>query len=249
MEQPYFYAPPEKIKDDLIELPAAESRHARTVLRLTAGSPVVVVDGLGLAYRGEIIRSKKTEPVVVRVHRTVRNLGEPTVQLKLAAGLSTGSKFDSVVQKGTELGVSRFVPLLCEKGIVRLDDPSRVQRRTSRLEKVALAAMKQCRRSYRPSISPPVKINILLNEIDAEETKLCFNPGERAESLDLIDWNSVGERITLLVGPESGFAPAEMTEIRQAGFVEVGLGHRILRTETAAPIACALVMHSLGELK
>jgi len=248
MEVPYFYAPPDKI-NDLIELPVAESRHARKVLRLTAGSPVVVVDGLGMAYRGEINRTRKSDPVVVRVHRLVRNLGEPSVCLKLAAGLSVGSKFDTVVQKGTELGVSRFVPLLCEKGIVRLDDPNRVQRRTTRLEKVALAAMKQCRRSYRPSISPPVKIDILLNEIDAEETKLCFNPSDTGSSLDSVDWGGVGERITLMVGPESGFSPAEMTVIRQAGFIEVGLGHRVLRTETAAPVACALVMHSLGELK
>jgi len=101
MEVPYFYAPPDKI-NDLIELPVAESRHARKVLRLTAGSPVVVVDGLGMAYRGEINRTRKSDPVVVRVHRLVRNLGEPSVCLKLAAGLSVGSKFDKHKQVHAE---------------------------------------------------------------------------------------------------------------------------------------------------
>lgn len=249
MELPIFYCPPERRRDDTIELPANESHHAVSVMRLSQGDRVLVVDGVGAAYRGEVARIVGRKKVEVRLHLEIRNFGEPAVVLTLAAGLSVGSKFDTVVQEGTELGVKRFVPIISERSKVKLDDPKKASAKTRRLERVALAAIKQCRRSYRPDISLPVSFAEYMKQADSEDPKLIFQPGDRVPSLEQIPIDAQTKRITVLVGPESGFTPDEVDLAGKAGFVLVSLGPRILRTETAGPVACALVMNMLGELR
>lgn len=248
MEPPLFFAPIDNIDGDQIQLPATEAHHAVDVLRLKTGALVVVVDGLGTAYRGELrIESKKT--ALVNVLAPVRNFGEPDCRLTLAAGLSVGFKFDEVVDKGTQLGVSRFVPLVTGKSKVKMEDARRIGLKTNRLEKVALAAMKQCRRSFRPEIVAPMSITNYLNQIDRESFKVICHPNGQTQSLAGLFPAEPPKRVTLLVGPEAGFTDDEVALARSKGFVELSLGPRILRTETAGPVICALVMEHLGELR
>lgn len=243
---PVLYAPPEAITDGLITLSATEAHHAATVMRLEVGEPVTVVDGLGIAYDGEI-RSVEKKSATVAVRAIVRNYGEPFVRLTLAAGMSAGEKFDTIVEKGTEVGVSRFVPIISEKSRVKFDDEKRITNRVERLEKVALAAMKQCRRSYRPDISQPLTFREYLQESVDAELKLLFHPTEKAISISALKPEGVLKRVAVLVGPESGFSATEVSLALDAGFTSVHLGRRILRAETAGPVAVALVMHVLGE--
>lgn len=248
MEPPIFFAPPEYIHDDQIQLPAAESHHATDVLRLRSGALVLVVDGLGTAYRGELrVESKKS--TIVSVLAQVRNFGEPGCRLTLVAGQSAAFKFDEVVDKGTQLGVSRFVPLITEKSKVKLEDARRVSLKTARLEKVALAAMKQCRRSLRPEIVSPMTFARYLQQIDRDSLKLLFHPAHEACALSDFLPAEIPRRITLMVGPEAGFSSEEVRLACAKGFTAVSLGPRILRTETAGPVVCALVMEHLGELR
>ena len=248
MNAPFFYAPPENFSDQIVRLPADESRHLSKVLRLKPPAIITVVDGQGLACRAEVAAAGKTG-VTARIHSRQRNLGEPVVQLTLAAGLSVGTKFDTVVEKGTELGVRRFVPVISEKSKVNLDEPRRVTSRVRRWEKVALAAMKQCRRSYRPDIAQPVSLAEYLKQIDPDDLNLILHPSPHAQPLAISPEMSDARRVSLLVGPESGFSPDEVEEALEVGFSAVSLGDRILRTETAGPVACALVMQALGELR
>jgi len=249
MELPIFYCPPELRRDDIVQLPDEEGHHALSVMRLTQADRVIVVDGVGTAYRGEIARIVGGKKVEVRLHLEIRNFGEPAVVLTLVAGLSVGSKFDTVVQEGTELGVKRFVPIISERSKVKLDDPKKASAKIRRLERVALAAIKQCRRSYRPDISLPVSFAEYMKQADSEDLKLIFQPGDRVPSLEQIRVDAQTKRITALVGPESGFTPDEADLAGKAGFISISLGPRILRTETAGPVACALVMNMLGELR
>jgi len=248
MDLPIFYAPPENIIEDTITLPVAEGRHAVKVMRLSKGDLVKVVDGLGTAYRGEI-RTVGPKAVVVYIHSRLRNFGEPSFRLTLAAGMSAGEKFDIIVEKGTELGVKRFVPVISAKSKVKLDESRRIKNRITRLERVALAAMKQCRRSYRPDISAPVTFAEYLNQYDSEALNLLFAPDKTALPLERVDVNPDLKRINLLVGPESGFSPDEIEMAVKVGFKPVSLGPRILRTETAGPMVCALIMYLMGELR
>lgn len=248
MEYPLFFAPPENLADGLIHLPAAEARHAVTVMRLKPPALVIVVDGLGTAYRGELVSATRRK-VMIRVHSEQRNFGEPTVRVTLAAGLSTGGKFDTVVQNGTELGVKRFVPIVAEKSKVRLDDPKRARARVNRLERVALAAIKQCHRAYRPEIALPTTLIDFLREQDNVSLKLMFHQSAEAQPIETVDMDKTTKRVTLLIGPESGFSNEEACLAVEAGFIPISLGQRILRTETAGPAAVALVMQRLGEFR
>ena len=215
-------------------------------MRLKRSSLVVVVDGLGTSYRSELVHvtSKK---VTARVHAEQRNFGEPGVRLTLASGLSAGHKFDTTVEKGTELGVKRFVPILAERSKVRMDDPKRAGSRVKRLERVALAAMKQCRRSYRPDIALPTDFSAFLLEQEEDDLKLLFHPASQATALAQVDLAPNPKRVTVLIGPESGFSDDEVDHACAAGFRPVAIGERILRTETAGPVAVALLLQRLGE--
>jgi len=247
MLPPVFYVPPDRIENNTATLPSDEAKHAVRVMRLSVGAMIIVVDGLGTAYRAELTAASPRK-VTARFHATVRDFGEANVHLTLAAGLSAGTRFDSVVQRGTELGVKRFVPLVTEKSKVVIADPRRARSRVTRLEKVALAAMKQCRRSIIPSIALPTTFDDFLSEHDTETTALVFHTGKQAGRFDDIFLDSQTRRITLLVGPEAGFTDDEAVRAIEAGFSPVSLGPRVLRTETAGPVVTALVMARLGEL-
>ncbi|MGD8922875.1 MAG: 16S rRNA (uracil(1498)-N(3))-methyltransferase [Candidatus Zixiibacteriota bacterium] len=248
MEPPIFFAPPENVDGERITLPPDESHHLSAVLRLKQSAIVVVVDGLGMAYRCEVVANDRSS-ATVHIHTQLRNFGEPAVRLTLAAGMSVGSKFDIVVEKGTELGVKRFVPIISEKSKIKFEDQRRAARRVARLEKVALAAMKQCRRSYRPDITTPTSVAGFLEETDHGSLNLVFHPSPKAVPLSDIEFDSQTKRASLLVGPESGFSNGEVDLAVQAGFRVVSLGPRILRAETAGPVVSALVMQALGELR
>ena len=244
---PLFHAPPELWEIDEISLPESEAHHARRVLRLPRGSLVIVIDGHGRACRGELV--PRGRGASVRPLGELRNYGEPSVRLTLAAGLSAGHKFDITVEKATELGVRRIVPLVCAKSKVKLTDSRRASARITRLERVALAAAKQCRRAYRPDIALPLGLQEFLDGSDADDLKLIFVTGRRGETLSEMLTRGSVSRVTLLVGPESGLTAEEVDAALEAGYHPVTLGDRILRTETAGPIACALVMYELGELR
>lgn len=249
MDAPIFYAPPEAIDGDHIELPKAESHHAVAVMRLKRADMVIVVDGLGQACRGEIDRIGRGKNVGVLVHARLRNFGEPIVRVTLAAGLSVGSKLDTIVQKATELGIKRFVPILSERSRVKLEDTKRAASKIKRLEKVAMAATKQCRRSYRPEIADPISYQSFVNEMDPAAANLIFHPSDSAASLGACLPDENVSRVTLLVGPEAGFSEEEVASAVAAGYHLVSMGRRVLRSETAAPVACALAMAHLGELR
>ncbi len=247
MEPPVFYAPPESKSDDTIILPSDEAKHAFAVMRLRAGAIVCVVDGLGTGYRGEIVSATKAK-VSIRIHSEQRNFGEPNVRVTLAAALSVGTKPDSIIARSTELGVKRFVPLLSEKSKIQLDDPKRAASKVKRLRRVAMAAMKQCRRSYCPEIAMPIAFNEMIKQAEDNDVNILFHPGVMAKPFDTLKISDDCRRVLIITGPESGFSDTEIERAQEAGYNIISLGSRVLRTETAAPVALALVMARLGEL-
>ncbi|HWR83579.1 MAG TPA: 16S rRNA (uracil(1498)-N(3))-methyltransferase [Candidatus Deferrimicrobium sp.] len=247
MPPPVFYCPPDLRRGNLLELPLDENHHAANVLRLRQGEPVVVVDGMGMAYEGEIYQAAASNAVKVKITSEIPNFGEPVLDITLAAGLSAGFKFDTVVEKGTELGVKRFVPIVSERSRIKLVDTLTSAGRIRRIERVALAAMKQCRRSFRPEVLRPVTLDQFLPQADSNSLRLVFHPSPDAVLFGHLKIEASSRSAILLVGPESGFSPEEVALACDAGFIMVRLGPRILRTETAGPVACALVMQLLGE--
>ncbi len=248
MATPLFFAPPEAVQGESIILPKTEAHHARTVLRLKKNSQVIVVDGLGKAFRGTIAIMSSRKDTIVEIQNEIRGFGEPVADVTLAAGLSEGFKFDEVIQKGTELGIRKFVPLVTEKSKIKMTAAAKFDNKLKRLKRVALGAMKQSRRSFCPTIQPIINYRDFIYSEGEDSCKIIFHPVIQRIQTDTAKLVKNCKEVTILIGPEAGFTDAEVETALEKGFTAMSMGQRILRTENASPIACALVMYWLGEL-
>lgn len=246
MSRHRFYAPPTSIEHDRITLDADESHHLRQVLRLRPGATVWVFDGQGTEY---VCRLEGFDRAQAQL--TVLEQAQPAVEsplaLTLAQGLSKGEKFDLIIQKATELGVRRIVPLITAHTAssgVRSVSPSRLQR----WRRIALEATKQCGRTRLTDITPPREWRQFLLELPKPALLFSERRG-RSLSDQLLSWENDEPAICLLVGPEGGWQDGEVEAAEVAGAVPVSLGPRILRTETAAIVAVGLVQYLWGDLK
>ena len=248
MRVPRIFVDAELRCGSLLELPQAPARYVHRVLRLSAGAPLSLFNGLGGEYEGQLDRAAKSRLWVrVGAHRTEDH--EPERELGLAQAVSRGAKMDYAIQKAVELGVSWIQPLVAERSVVRLDH----QRAPSRLEHwrgVARSACEQCGRNRVPSIRPVREVAEWVAEppgahCDSAATRLVLDPGA-ATSIGRAP--AVGRQIRMLVGPEGGLTVDELAAAERAGFQPVHLGPRILRTETAAVAAITIIQLLWGDL-
>jgi len=245
-----FFVPPEAISGDQVSLEGDLASRLSRVLRLKPGAAVVLLDGSGLEYDA---RLEKVGPRQVTAAVVGRRAGrpEPEVRLVLYQSLVKGERFDWVLEKGTELGVAAFVPLLSRRNVVR-PVPGR-SGRPDRWQRVVREAAEQCGRSVLPEVLPAQRFEDALSA--AADLRLLPWEGEDALGLATAlrrarpDLEAL-ERptVAVLIGPEGGFAAEEVALAREAGAQVVSLGRRILRSETAGIAAAAAVLYELGEL-
>jgi 16S rRNA (uracil1498-N3)-methyltransferase len=248
-----FYAPPSAFSSELdsVNLASDEARHLRDVLRLKRGDEVYVFDGGGKEFqcRVEDIRRDSAQLKVVGEVAPARP--ESPMALTLAIALLKGEKFDLVVQKATELGVSRVVPVITRHADIRLRDESDAAKRVARWQRIALEAAKQSGRAVVPEVDGPVAFASLIETTAAAGmSRLLFS--ERAgQSLTEAakDIPEKVNRMTVLVGSEGGWADEELAEARDARWIIVTLGGRTLRAETAAITVTALIQHIYGDFR
>jgi len=244
---PVFYTSPELVNDDTLRIEGEEARHISRVMRFGPGDAVEVVDGRGNGFRTEIVTIGKKK-VECKILTRTRRAGEPDNFVTLASGLSTGSKFDEIILRGTELGVSRFIPLITEKSKIKTLDSSAEKRRLSRWQNVAIAALKQSGRSIVPEIVPPLEYPNLYERVENPGRLLLFDPAGE-DNLSGFTPSAEIANYTVIIGPESGFSPAELNLAREKNVSIFSLGKRILRTENAGPSIVAVLMHILGEFR
>jgi 16S rRNA (uracil1498-N3)-methyltransferase len=229
-----FYVEPSHFAGDTLTLVGDEHRHLVRVLRAEAGDRIAVVDGAGGSYDA-VITSIGRDTVRCAVERSVPRRNELPVAVTLGAALlKNPGRFDAIIEKATELGASRIIPLRTERVIGRAS-------KAARWEGLALAAMKQCGRCVLPAIAPPAELDVLFEGAPAGAVKLI--PHERAaqpigEALS----GHAGADIVVCIGPEGGFTEGEIGRAIAAGFVPVRLGIRRLRADTAAIAALSVVM-------
>jgi 16S rRNA (uracil1498-N3)-methyltransferase len=234
------FVPPEQIAE-LVRLDPSQSRHLELVLRLEPGEEVEVFDGKGSTWAARIELKG-----VLRLG--ARKSPEPGgADVWLAQGLAKGERLDLVVQKATELGATRILPLAVERSVVRLDQ-ERAGRRIARLQRIAQEAARQSGRSDVPEVDPPCTLADLggLLRADPGRHGLLLDPDE--QNLRLSQAARGASRLLLAVGPEGGFTAGERAQAAEAGFALVGLGRRILRTETAGLAALSIIQHLAGDL-
>jgi 16S rRNA (uracil1498-N3)-methyltransferase len=218
--------------------------HIARVLRLAPGDPLTLFDGRGGEYAAHIEALRKGAVVVMVGERSATER-ESSLSLTLAQGVSRGERMDWVVQKATELGVSGIVPLFTERSVVRLD-ARQSERKLRHWQAIAVAACEQSGRNKVPEIAAPLALDDYLRRgSEVRATRLLLSPTGESTIGDL---PAPDGAVMVLIGPEGGLAESEQRAARQAGFVAVRLGPRILRTETAAVATLALLQHRFGDL-
>jgi 16S rRNA (uracil1498-N3)-methyltransferase len=233
--------------DELAEGPrvltGAGFHHLVHVLRARAGDTVVLFDGRGSEAEARVVRLWPTE-LLLQVGE-VRRAGRAPVAVGLLVALLKGEKMDWVVQKATELGTARIVPVAAANAVVKLDEARGASRR-ERWERIAREAARQCGRADVPEIAEVVPFAEAL--AGATGWRLLLDERERGVSLRTLVPAPPPRAVTVAVGPEGGFTPDEVAAGRAAGFAPCGLGPRVLRAETAAIAALAVVGFVVGDL-
>ena len=229
-----------------LTLPASAAGHLTRVLRLRSKAAVTLFNGLGGEYAATIeqVRGSKVT-VAVGDHQAIER--ESPFPLTLAQGVSRGERMDLVVQKATELGVSRLVPVLTERSVVRLDE-QQSDRKSSHWRAIAIAACEQCGRNRLPEVALPAPLRELLREPVGGSVRLLLSPAAARRIEDVPRPESGASGVTVLIGPEGGLSEEEHAQALAAGFVAVNLGPRVLRTETAAIAALTLLQREFGDL-
>jgi len=240
----FFYAPPAQINDDYIELTGDEHAHCARVLRKTPGDALTVVDGAGHAFDG-VISGVEKQRTLVRITKLREAVGEPKARLTLAQAVPKGNRFDWLIEKGTEVGVSAFIPLRCERS-----ETTAGENKCERWRRLALAAMKQSCRSVLPAIEAEKSFDEICAAAAGYDFAILAHP-VRAKSLQkiLTPYFMRPVRGLLLIGPEGGFTEAELEMASAAGIPFFSLGLRRLRAETAGLTAAIVVFSTLGELE
>ena len=197
-------------------------------------------DGAGREFRARVAQARRDFAELDLDEEIAPARPESPLQLTLAVALLKGEKFDLVVQKATELGVTKIVPLITRYADIKLRDESDASKRVARWQRIALEAAKQSGRAVVPKIENPTSFESVLSP-----SHLCLLFSEKAgHGLTQIDTDTV----TAIIGSEGGWSDEELDQARTAGAQIVTLGGRILRAETAAITVAALLQHRFGDL-
>jgi 16S rRNA (uracil1498-N3)-methyltransferase len=277
MSRRRFYASPDNINDSDITLAIDETHHLTHVLRMTPGDQAFVFDGCGHEYKCTF-QGIKDNHAHLELNEVLSDVVESPLQLTLAQALAKGEKFDFIIQKVTELGVSRIVPLITRYAEIKLDD-DQVERRLERWRRISLEALKQCGRRRLAEITAPQTLPKFLDSvthadvahaagrnvaqaaslrIESRETSgrklaacatlLLFSEKGGAAITEVLSEMPAPRAVIALVGPEGGWSQNEIELLTARGAKPVSLGPRLLRTETAAIVALTLIQHLKGDL-
>jgi len=227
-----------------LQLNAEQARYIGKVLRLRVGDPVTVFNGQGGEFAATAEALGKNSAVLLIGEQSAVATESP-LKVHLVQGTSRGDRMDLVVQKATELGVKRISPVLTEYGVVKLD-AARAAKRRAHWQSVAESACEQSGRTRPPLVDEPMALNAWFGARTKEaDTDLILRPGAATTLASLA---APVTKVCLLIGPEGGFSDSEYEDAEVAGFNAVSLGPRILRTETAAIAAIAVMQSRWGDL-
>ena len=247
---PRFFVDQSQIEGTEIVLRGDDAHHVARSLRMAVGDELTVCDREGVEYLCRILRFEEDREVLAEILQKRETGNEPPCRIRLFQALPKGDKLDTVIQKAVECGALEIVPFESERCVVRLK-PEAEERKTERRQKIAAEAAKQCGRSVLPTVHETVSFSEMLSM--ALESQLCLfcYEGEGTEPLGRVLRKSLAEceapSVSVIIGSEGGFSPAEAQRAEDAGMRMVGLGNRILRTETASSfvLACLCLVTEL----
>ena len=238
-----IFLPPEKIFRDKAIIDGTDVKYLTHVLRSSLGDEITLLDGTGKGYKGKIASINKNK-IEVQIKEAIKMETESSIDITLAQGIPKAEKMEIVIQKTTELGIKNIVPLITQRSVVKTKSPVRLER----WAKIAISSAQQSGRSKVPLIDGITGYREFLSH-GFSGTGLIFYEGENKRGLkELLRGLKSVKEITFLIGPEGGFTNEEVELATRRGFTPVGLGPRILRTETAAITALSILQYELGDI-
>jgi 16S rRNA (uracil1498-N3)-methyltransferase len=225
------------------DLPAAAALHLAKVLRARSGDGLVLFSGDGREFAA-VIESVRGSRVTVAVGEAREVDRESPLAVTLVQCVARADRMDVIVQKATEMGVARIVPVLSRRGVVRLD-AAQADAKAAHWRAIAVSACEQCGRNRLPQIAAPRRLIDYLGEPAPRVPRLVLEPQSAAPQPP----GDIGSAVEIAIGPEGGFDDAELDAFRVCGFSPVRLGPRVLRTETAAIAALAWLQSRYGDLE
>ena len=255
---PRFFVEPWQIAGESVQISGEELVHLARVLRLTPGSTVTICDGTGQEYR-TVLKEILPEMAVAQIVQRMPSTVEPRVKITLVQGIPKADKMDFIIQKGTELGISEFLPVFTERTVVQLSG-AKALRRAERWQRIAKEAAKQSQRAIIPKVHSAITWQECLTRYrEKTRGRLGLFPWEklageestgsglRSVWADTLKQSDVRD-IWVFIGPEGGWSEREAEEAAAMGIAALSLGSRILRTETAGIVAAALILYEAGDL-
>ncbi len=233
----------EPFSGDTARVVGQDAHHISRVLRMRVGEELRLCDGNGTDYVCRIDSITDGEVVAQVLYRTPTE-SEPSVKVTLYQGLPKSEKMDLIVQKCVEIGIARVVPVSMARSIVKLSAAEGTKKQ-ARWQKIATSAAEQSGRGIVPEVTEPLSFKQLLSAVRSENAITFYEGGGRPLA-ELV--NTETESVSLIIGPEGGFDPGEIEQLKEAGAHVATLGKRILRCETAPLVALAVVMQLTGNM-
>jgi len=261
--RPRFYVPDLDPAAASVPLPEDEAEHLGRVLRLGIGAEIEIFDGRGGLWRAEVVAAGKRS-AAVRAIAPVPPAPEIGLPLALVISVLKADKMDDVVRDAVMLGVTGICPVVSDRSEISLSTVERSQR-VARWQRIAVSSAKQCGRAVVPIVAPACTIASYLATPGSEVRLICVEPSADVDSVGLPSSNSVGPPFTggrvlpvqaiakpasahVIVGPEGGWTPVELTAARAAGAIPMSLGGRTLRADAAPLVALTALLTTWSEL-
>ncbi len=240
MRIPRIFTQQALLTGELVQLEEAASHHLSKVLRMQAGRELVLFNGSGGEYAASIYEVEKKQVVVRVAEHTADNRASP-LQLELAIGISRGERFEWVLQKATELGVTKITPLMTERTEVKISG-DRQEKTMDRWQHILTSACEQCQRNLLPELAQPQQFAEWLTTVNSDLRFVLHHRDSKT-----LPAEQRPHSVTLLIGPEGGLNESEIAQAAERNFDALTLGPRVLRTETAPVAAISLVQYLWGD--
>ncbi|WHE07910.1 16S rRNA (uracil(1498)-N(3))-methyltransferase [Thermoanaerobacterium thermosaccharolyticum] len=241
-----FFVKNEDIKDGIARINGDDAHHIISVLRFKIGTKLIISNGKN-QYVVSVIDIENSS-VILKIIEEYNQVVESPVNITLYQGLPKSDKMDLIIQKCTEIGIKKIVPVETEFSTIKIKEKN-IYNKISRWKKISLEASKQSGRSIVPDVLMPVGFKDALESLN--EFDLCLIPYEKETNMrlkDVLKKNFDAKNICVFIGPEGGFSENEIMAAIEYGAIPVTLGPRILRTETAGIVTSSIILYELGDL-
>ena len=239
-----FYIDKRDIIENIATITGEEAQHISRVLRMKKGDEVTLCDGEGNFYEAKLEEFSE-KSVTARIVSSRKAETEPETEITIFQGVPKNPKLETIVQKATEIGVVRIVPVDTVRAVAKLDKSAKVDR----LRKIAKEAAKQSKRGIIPHVNDAVSFKEAVKMASEAELALIPDEEEREVSLKKALFGKKPKTVAVMIGPEGGFEKEEICLAKENGIISVTLGKRILRTETAPLAVSAAILYELGEME